>query len=115
MSQSYSNRRREPRNHNFQGKIFCTLLNQDKTQSYSVEAVDVSIRGFGFFSPVPLVTGQYFWLDLAGKSHYVEVVYSESHLGLTNKYRIGVFAREEGANLFKRCVELGWLIPEGEH
>lgn len=109
-----SNRRREPRSHNFTNKTYCHIISHDKTKKLQIEAVDVSIRGFGFFSTVSMALGKHCWLDIGGHYSLVEIVYCESHLGLSNKFRVGVFARDEGANLLKLCLDQNILIQDTE-
>jgi hypothetical protein len=107
------NNRREQRDARFSGEFSCKLMRtDDDSKLVSIRPIDVSRRGLGFLVREPLRSGMIFWLLLGQERFRVEVAYCNSHLGIDNLYRCGLFLREEHGDLADTCWRVG-LLSDG--
>jgi hypothetical protein len=88
----------------FPGQLICK-----KTGTvFVIKPTDVSLRGLGFMANQNLEPGAY-WLKFENKKISVELIYSESHLGIDNLFRCGLFVRDPDEDLRLTFEALGLL------
>jgi len=69
----------------------------------------VSRRGFGFILGSAVAMGTQYWLVLGDKRLKVEVAYCESHLGIENMFKCGIYTRDPEVDLEHLFGSLGLL------
>jgi hypothetical protein len=119
LRQKFENRR-EVRDSSFVGTFPGYLVPVDAELSrIEVRPIDVSRRGLGFIVSVKLEAGGFYWLILGEHKIRTEVAYCNSHLGIENLYRCGLFLREADGDLEAICRDKGLIkqtqfFPEPE-
>lgn len=71
--------------------------------------IDVSRRGFGFILGARVEMGAQYWLELGQHRLRVEVAYCESHLGIDNLFKCGVYTRDPEVDFEKIFGAMGLL------
>ena len=59
-----------------------------------------------------LKNGEFYFLMIGHQRYRVEIAYCNSHLGIDNLYRCGLFLREADGNLHDACESAGLLSDE---
>jgi len=98
----------------FSGEFSCRLIsNEDDTHTIPIRPIDVSRRGLGFFTRETVRSGGFFWLVIGTEKFRVELAYCNTHLGIDNLFRCGLFLREADGNLYEACDRAGLLKSVG--
>lgn len=102
--------RRDERDSRFSGEFTCRLIpSENEGKIIPIRPLDVSRRGLGFLVREPLKQGAFFWLVIGAQKYRVEMAYCNSHLGIDNLFRCGLFLREADGDLAVSCVKAGLL------
>jgi hypothetical protein len=98
---------RDPR---FNGEFSLRLIpNDNEGKIIAIRPLDVSKRGLGFVVRESLKNGGFYFLMIGEQRFRVEIAYCNSHLGIDNLYRCGLFLREADGNLHDACQHAGLL------
>ncbi len=101
---------RDPR---FNGEFCLRLIpNDNEGKIIAIRPLDVSKRGLGFVVRENLKNGGFYFLMIGQHRYRVEIAYCNSHLGIENLYRCGLFLREADGNLQDACDHAGLLSDE---
>ena len=110
---SFANRpdgRREERDPRFSGEFTCRLVpSENEGKIILIRPLDVSRRGLGFLVREPLKNGGFYWLNIGNGRFRVEVAYCNTHLGINDLFRGGLFLREADGDLSANCLKAGLL------
>jgi hypothetical protein len=108
--QTNVNNRIDERDDRFSGEFSCKLIPSDNEgKKVPIRPLDVSRRGLGFLVREQLKSGGYYWLVVGEFKFRVEVAYCNSHLGIDNLFRCGLFLREADGDLAETCRRTGLL------
>ena len=107
---NFINQRTDERDGRFSGEYSCCLIPKDNEgKRVLIRPLDVSRRGLGFIVREPLKQGGYYWLVIGNTQFRVEVAYCNTHLGIDNLFRCGLFLREAEGDLTETCRACGLL------
>ena len=109
MSSNTKQTRNETRRYRVVGYFPGKLTTLDGRALPALRPIDVSRRGFGFILGMSVQMGAQYWLHLGDKRLHVEVAYCESHLGIDNLFKCGIYTRDPEINLEHLFGSLGLL------
>ncbi len=100
----------DQRDGRFSGEFSLRLIPTDNEgKIVAVRPIDVSKRGLGFLVREQLKNGGFYFL-LIGKFRFrIEIAYCNTHLGIDNLFRCGLFLREADGDLHGACETSGLL------
>lgn len=102
--------RRDERDSRFSGEFTCRLIpSENEGKIVPIRPLDVSRRGLGFLVREQVRQGGFYWLVIGSQKFRVEVAYCNSHLGIDNLFRCGLFLREADGDLSVTCEKAGLL------
>lgn len=102
--------RSDERESRFSGEYSCWLIpKENEGKRVAIRPLDVSRRGLGFIVREPLKLGGFYWLVIGEVRFRVEVAYCNTHLGIENLFRCGLFLREAEGDLAATCRASGLL------
>jgi hypothetical protein len=104
--------RRESRQNNVNDDFPGVFVASDTNQKFHGRPIDVSPRGLGIIAEISLRQGSIVVLSLGNYRIRLEVMYCNSHLGIENMFKCGLFSRENDANLQLIFTELGLVTAE---
>lgn len=107
------NKRVDQRDSRFTGEFSCRLIPTDNEgRRIAIRPIDVSRRGLGFLVREHIKSGAFFWLQIGDVRFRVELAYCNSHLGIDNLFRCGLFLREADGDLAETCWRVGLLSED---
>jgi len=109
MSNTGKHTRHETRRYRFANEFPAKLLTLDGRSLPGLRPIDVSRRGFGFIINGSISMGAQYWLVVGDKRLKVEVAYCESHLGIDNLFKCGIYTRDPEVDLENLFGSLGLL------
>ena len=103
----------DQRDHRFNGGFSLRLIpNDNEGKIVPVRPIDVSKRGLGFLVREQLRSGGFYFLMIGKVRFRVEIAYCDTHLGIDNLFRCGLFLREAEGDLQGACQVAG-LLADG--
>lgn len=103
----------DQRDSRFSGDFSLQLIpNDNEGKIIAIRPLDVSKRGLGFVVRENLKHGGFYFLMIGQRKFRIEIAYCNSHLGIDNLFRCGLFLREADGNLHDACSAAGLLSDE---
>jgi hypothetical protein len=107
--------RTDERDARFSNEFSLRLIpNDNDGKVIPIRPIDVSRRGLGFLVRESLKSGGFYTLVVGKFKFRVELAYCNSHLGIDNLYRCGLFLREADGNLHDACDRSGLLSDQNK-